>query len=39
VNDFGPHIERVAKGGIIIDVKSAIDKRMLASSECVTWSL
>ncbi len=39
VNDFGPHIERVVKGGIIIDVKSAIDKRMLASSECVTWSL
>ncbi len=39
VNDFGPHIERVAKGGIIIDVKSAIDKRLLASSQCVTWSL
>lgn len=39
VNDFGPYIERVAKGGIIIDVKSAIDKNILTSSECVTWSL
>jgi UDP-N-acetyl-D-galactosamine dehydrogenase len=39
VNNFGPQIARVAKGGIIIDVKSAIDKSVLASSECVTWSL
>lgn len=39
ISDFAPYIKKVAKGGVIIDVKSAIDKRLLEASECTTWSL
>ncbi|UPA25201.1 nucleotide sugar dehydrogenase [Shinella oryzae] len=39
VRDFNSYIAKVAEGGVIIDIKSVLDKQILDASNRLNWSL